>query len=133
MAKSPFAVCLFVPAPILALLLFITVTVAVPFFRLLPVFKSCTLKLSKVVFAIEGYSGEGVNKILVLCSLSIHSWLGLPNIYGLYVELVLVVSCFRELLLTPEKACISLMLKSLKSHIILSDLNVAMGPAFSIM
>ena len=56
MVKSPFAVCLFVPAPILAVKLFITVTVAVSFFRLLP-FKSCTLKLSKVVFPIEGYSG----------------------------------------------------------------------------
>jgi hypothetical protein len=57
MVKSPFAVCLFVPAPIFAVKLFITVTVAVPFFRLLPVFKSRTLKLSKVVFPIEGYSG----------------------------------------------------------------------------
>ena len=119
MVKSPFAVCLFVQAPILAVKLFITVTVAVSFFRLLPVFKSCTLKLSKVVFPIEGYSGEGVNKILMPCSLSSHSWVALPNIYGLYVELVLVLSCFRVLLLTPEGACISLMLKS-KSHIILS-------------
>jgi hypothetical protein len=110
--------------------LFITVTVAVSFFRLIPVFKSCTLKRSKVVFPIEGYSGEGANKIFMPCSLSSHSWVALPNIYGLYVELV--VSCFRVLLLTSEGDCISLMLKS-KSHIILSDLNVAIGPALSIM
>jgi hypothetical protein len=55
-------------------------------------------------------TGEGVNKILMLCSLSSHSCVALPNIYGLYVELVLVVSCLRLLLLTPEGACISLML-----------------------
>src|ERR1700739_1845285 len=61
---------------------------------------------------LEGYSGEGVNKILMLCSLSSHSCVALPNIYGLYVELVLIVSCLRLLLLTPEGACISLMLKS---------------------
>ena len=90
-------------------------------------------QLSKVVFPIEGYSGEGVNKILMMCSLSSHSWVALPNVYGLYVELVLVASCFRVLLLTSDGACISLMLKSLKSHIILSDLNVVMGPALSIM
>src|SRR5262245_33546529 len=90
------------PAPILAVKLFITVTVAVSFFRLIPVFKSCTLKRSKVVFPIEGYSGEGTNKILMPCSLSSHSWVALPNIYGLNVELVLVVSCLRVLLLTSD-------------------------------
>src|SRR5215467_14353496 len=113
--------------------LFITVTVSVTFFRLIPVLKFCTLKLSKIAFAVERYSGEGVNKILMSCSLSSHSWVALPNIYGLYVELVLVANCFRLLLLSSDGACISLMLKSLKSHIILSDLKVAMGPAFRIM
>ena len=65
--------------------------------------------------------------MLMPCSLSSHSWVALPNIYGLNVELVLVVSCFRVLLLPSKGGCISLMLKSLKSHIILSDLNVGYG------
>ncbi len=81
--KSPLGVPLFLPVPTLAVKLFITVTIVFTFFRRLPVFKSCTLKLSCVRFPTEGYSGEVLNKILTLCSFSIHSWVALPNTYGL--------------------------------------------------